>query len=202
LPIRPTPSSTTKLSHHRSRNEQRKRSNPYRNPVIGQFHSRKEEHMKKLLWPLIAAFAFIASPGYAQDKSADMNMQILRDKLKADKKVIVAANMQLTDAEAKAFWPIYDAYQTDLKVINERLGKAIIAYAEAYQAGPIADGPAKKFLDEAIAIDDAEAKLRKDYAAKLTGAIPAAKAARYLQIESKIRAVIRYEMAAAIPLVS
>ncbi|HMH73893.1 MAG TPA: hypothetical protein VK554_16545 [Bradyrhizobium sp.] len=157
--------------------------------------------MKKLLWPLIAAFAFIASPGYAQDKSADMNMQILRDKLKADKKVLVAANMQLTDAETKAFWPIYDAYQNDLKAINQRLGNAILAYADAYKAGPISDATAKKFLDDAIAIDDAEAKLRKDYAAKLTAAIPAAKAARYLQIESKIRAVIRYEMAAAIPLV-
>ena len=157
--------------------------------------------MKKLLWPLIAAFAFIASPGYAQDKSADMNMQILRDKLKADKKVIVAGNMQLTDAEANAFWPIYDAYQNDLKAINQRLGNGILAYADAYKAGPISDATAKKFLDEAIAIDDAEAKLRKDYAAKLTVAIPAAKAARYLQIESKIRAVIRYEMAAAIPLV-
>jgi hypothetical protein len=158
--------------------------------------------MKKLLWLLIAAFALVGAPGYAQDKSADMNMQILRDKLKADKKVVVAANMQLNDAEAKAFWPIYDAYQNDLKAINERLGNAILAYADAYKAGPISDATAKKFLDEAIAIDDAEAKLRKDYAAKLTAAIPAAKAARYLQIESKIRAAVRYEMAAAIPLVS
>ena len=55
--------------------------------------------MKKLLWLLIAAFVLVGAPGYAQDKSADMNMQILRDKLKADKKVLVAANMQLTDAE-------------------------------------------------------------------------------------------------------
>jgi hypothetical protein len=157
--------------------------------------------MKKLLWLLIAAFALVGAPGYAQDKSADMNMQILRDKLKADKKVVVAANMQLNDAEAKAFWPIYDAYQNDLKAINERLGNAILAYADAYKAGPISDATAKKFLDEAIAIDDAEAKLRKDYAAKLTAAIPAAKAARYLQIESKIRAAIRYELAANIPLV-
>jgi hypothetical protein len=158
--------------------------------------------MKKLLWSLIVAFAFVGAPGYAQSTSADMDMQILRDKLKADKKVIVAANMQLTDSEANAFWPIYDAYQNDLKAINARLGNAILAYADAYKAGPISDGAAKKFLDEAIAIDDAEAKLRKDYAAKLTAAIPAAKAARYLQIESKIRAAIRYEMAAAIPLVS
>jgi hypothetical protein len=157
--------------------------------------------MKKLLWLLIAAFVLVGAPGYAQDKSADMNMQILRDKLKADKKVVVAANMQLTDADAKAFWPIYDQYQNDLNAVNKRLGEAILAYADAYKAGPISDGSAKKFLDEAIAIDDAEAKLRKDYAAKLTNALPAAKAARYLQIESKIRAAIRYELAANIPLV-
>jgi hypothetical protein len=157
--------------------------------------------MKKLLWSMICAIALLAGPAYAQDKSADMNMQILRDKIKADKKVLVAANMQLTDAEAKAFWPIYDAYQNDLKAINARLGTAILAYADAYKAGPIADGPAKKLLDEAIAIDEAEIKLRKDSAAKLTKAIPAAKAARYLQIESKIRAAIRYELAANIPLV-
>jgi hypothetical protein len=158
--------------------------------------------MKKLLWPVICAAALLVAPVYAQSTSADMNMQILRDKLKADKKVLVAANMQLTDAEAKAFWPIYDQYQNDLNAVNKRLGEAILAYADAYKAGPISDATAKKFLDEAIAIDDAEAKLRKDYAARLTVAIPAAKAARYLQIESKIRAAIRYEMAAAIPLVS
>jgi hypothetical protein len=158
--------------------------------------------VKKLLWPMICAAALFAAPAYPQSTSADMDMQILRDKLKADKKVIVASNMQLTDAEARAFWPIYDAYQNDLKAINARLGNAIFAYADAYKAGPITDQTAQKLLDEAIAIDDAEAKLRKDYAAKLTAAIPAAKAARYLQIESKIRAAIRYEMAAAIPLVS
>jgi len=157
--------------------------------------------MKKLLWAIVCAAALLAAPAYAQSTSADMDMQILRDKLKADKKVIVASNMQLTDAEANAFWPIYDAYQNDLKAINARLGNGILAYADAYKAGPISDAAAKTFLDEALAIEDAEAKLRRDYAAKLTAAIPAAKAARYLQIESKIRAVIRYELAANIPLV-
>ena len=157
--------------------------------------------MKELLWAVACAAALLAAPAYAQSTSADMDMQILRDKLKADKKVIVASNMQLTDAEANAFWPIYDAYQNDLKAINARLGNGILAYADAYKAGPISDGAAKTFLDEALAIEDAEAKLRRDYAAKLTAAIPAAKAARYLQIESKIRAVIRYELAANIPLV-
>jgi hypothetical protein len=157
--------------------------------------------MKKLLWSMICAVALLAAPAFAQDKSADMNMQILRDKIKADKKVVVAANMELTDAEAKAFWPIYDAYQNDLKAINERLGNAILVYADAYKARTLNDDMAKKLLDEAIAIEESEAKLRKDYAAKLTKVLPATKAARYLQIESKIRAAVRYELAANIPLV-
>jgi Spy/CpxP family protein refolding chaperone len=157
--------------------------------------------MTKLLCSLMVAFAFVAAPAYAQDKSADMNMQILRDKLKADKKAVVAANMQLTDAEARAFWPIYDAYQNDLKAINERARNAILAYADAYKAGPISDAAANKLLADTIAIDDAEARLRKDYAARLTQAMPASKAVRYLQIENKIRAAIRYELAAGIPLV-
>lgn len=159
--------------------------------------------MTKLLWSLIVAFAFVAAPGYAhaQDKSNDMNMQILGDKLRADKKAVVAANMQLTDAEAKVFWPIYDAYQNDLKAINARVRSAILTYSEAYKAGPISDATAKKLLDDSIAIDESETKLRKDYAAKLTRVLPAAKAVRYLQIENKIRAVIRYELADGIPLV-
>jgi hypothetical protein len=157
--------------------------------------------MKKLLCSIVCAAALLAAPAFAQNTSADMDMQILRDKIKADKKVLVASNMQLNDAEAKAFWPIYDAYQSDLSAINTRLGNAILAYSDAYKAGPLTDPTAQKFLDEAIAIDDAEAKLRKDYATKLTAAIPAAKAARYLQIESKIRAAVRYELAGNIPLV-
>jgi hypothetical protein len=157
--------------------------------------------MKILLMSLICAVGLLVAPAYAQNTSADTNMQILRDKIKADKKALVAANMQLSDPEANAFWPIYDDYQNDLKAINQRLGTAILAYADALKAGPIPDATAKKLLDESIAVDEAEAKLRKDYAARLTKAIPAAKAARYLQIENKIRAVIRYELAAGIPLV-
>ena len=51
-------------------------------------------------------------------------------KLKADKKLLVAANMELTDAESKAFWFLYDAYQKDLHQMNDRLGKMINEYAK------------------------------------------------------------------------
>jgi hypothetical protein len=128
-------------------------------------------------------------------------MEILLQKVKADKKLLVAQNLQLTEAEAKAFWPVYDAYQNDLQKINQRLGTTIAEYADAYNQGPVANETAKKLLNEALAIEEAEVKLKRAYVPKLEKALPAAKVARYVQIENKIRAAIRYELAGAIPLV-
>jgi hypothetical protein len=135
------------------------------------------------------------------DDSATINMEILAQKIKADKKLLVADNMSLTDAEAKAFWPIYDAYQQDLHKINLRMAKVINEYALAYNKGAVLNDTAKSLLDESIAIELAEAKLKQSYVPKLSKALPAAKVARYIQIENKIRALVRYQLAEAIPLV-
>lgn len=133
--------------------------------------------------------------------SATSTMEILRDKVKADKKLVVANNMNLTEKEAKVFWPIYDAYQNDLQGINKRIANVIDAYALAYNKGAVLNDMAKKLLDDSIAIEMSEAKLKQTYADKLSKVIPAAKAARYIQIENKIRAIVRYQLADAIPLV-
>ena len=148
----------------------------------------------------ITLAAALALPLAAQE-SANSNMEILRQKIKADKKLVVAANMGLSDAEGKAFWPVYDAYQSDLKKLNERLANAIAAYADAYNKGSVPNETAKKLLSESLSIDEAETALRKSYVPKLEAVLPETKVARYIQIESKIRAAIRYELAAGIPLV-
>jgi hypothetical protein len=155
----------------------------------------------KLINALILCVAALAVPVLAQEKPSDTNMQILLNKVKADKKLVVAANMDLNEAEAKAFWPIYDSYQKELQAINDRLGKTILTYADAYNNKGMTNDLAKQFSDEALAIDRDELTLRKTYAAKLNGVIPAMKVARYIQIENKIRAVIRYDLATGIPLV-
>jgi Spy/CpxP family protein refolding chaperone len=153
-----------------------------------------------------ALAAGLAAPAMAQTPaaapaSATTNMEILRQKVKADKKLVVAQNLSLTDAEGAAFWPVYEAYQKDLQQINQRLMTAIRAYADAYNKGPVTNETAKKLLEESMAIDEAEAKLKSSSAPKILAALPATKAARYIQIENKIRAAVRYELAAGIPLV-
>jgi len=137
----------------------------------------------------------------AQEPIAN-NMDILRDKLAADKKLLVADNLILTESEAAAFWPIYDEYQLELEATNQRLGRLILDYADAYNAETlISDARAKELLTEAIAIEEAEVALRKTYIDRLDDVIPMVEAARFLQIENKIRAVIKFDLAAEIPLV-
>jgi len=136
----------------------------------------------------------------AQDKPAD-NMQILREKIRADKKLVVAMNMELTESEAKSFWPIYDQYQKDLQKLNRRILNLLESYADDFRGKSFSDENAKKLIDEALAIEVAEANLKSAYAPKLSKALPVRKVARYLQIENKIRAVVRYDIAAGVPLV-
>ena len=160
--------------------------------------------MKSVVNIIITGMILFAVPAFAQTEgSADTNMQILMDKVKADKKLLVATNMGLTDAEGKDFWPLYEAYQKDLQQINERLGKTIASYADAYNQGKgtISNDTAKKLLDEAISVEEQEVKLKRTYGDKIGKVLPAAKTARYIQIENKIRAVIKFQLAQQIPLV-
>ena len=136
----------------------------------------------------------------AQDKPAD-NMQILRAKLKADKKLVVATNMELTESEAKAFWPIYGEYQKDLQRINRRIGNLLESYAADFRGKSLTDDKAKQLIEEAIAIEQTEAHLKSTYAPKLSKVLPVKKVIRYLQIENKIRAVIKYDIVQGVPLV-
>ena len=127
-------------------------------------------------------------------------MDILREKIRADKKLLVAGNMELTESEAKGFWPIYDQYQQDLEKLNRRIATVIDGYAEDFRNRSLTDDKAKKLINEALAIDKAEGALKGTYAPKLSKVLPARKVVHYLQIENKIRAVVRYDIASGVAL--
>ena len=139
-------------------------------------------------------------PAWSQDKPAN-NLEIIHEKLKADKKLIVAKYMELTESEAKRFWPVYEDYQNDLQKIHERLGALLSSYAADYRSQSLTDEKAQKLLDEWISLEQDEVKQRSAYASKVVKALPGKKAARYLQIENEYRMLMRYDLAATVPLV-
>lgn len=154
---------------------------------------------------LVALTGFI-QPGWAQSKSAPgdkpaSNLAIIHEKLKADKKLIVAKYMELTESEAKKFWPVFEEYQSDLQKTNERLRGLLESYAADYRNKSLTDEKAKKLLDEWIVIEQEEGKRRSTFAPKVLQTLPAKKAARYLQIENEYRTLLRYDLAETVPLV-
>jgi hypothetical protein len=162
--------------------------------------------MKKVVKTIVLLIAMvcIVTPAFAQNAPADKpadNMQVLRGKVSADKKLVVAANMQLTESEAKGFWPVYQAYQKDLERINKRTAVMIKSYADAWNEKSMDNIKANKLISDFLSLQRDEVRHMQSYVPKLNKVLPSTKVARYLQIENKIRAIVRYELADAIPLV-
>ena len=162
--------------------------------------------MNKNLAAVLFAAAVIAAPyASAEDKSADVtDMQALRTAVRNDKKAFVASTLKLTPAEEKKFWPVYDEYQRNLDMTNRRRVVAIqqIVVGDA----PDSELYAKRLVSELIAVDEADLKARRTLQNRLMRGVPTRilspkKAARYLQLESKIRAIQAYDVAATVPLI-
>jgi Spy/CpxP family protein refolding chaperone len=156
--------------------------------------------------PLAAALVFVAlasaPPVWAQAASAegaDVRALLAQIKTPADKKAMVASTLALTDAEAKKFWPVYDAYQRKLETTNRQYSRAI---EDVVMSGrPVSDAYARNLSKELAEIEDAETRARKTLYAAVVKTLPGRKAIRYLQLESKLQAGYRYEVATTFPLI-
>ena len=154
--------------------------------------------MKMLRIVLICAVCCAAAPLFAGDQPAD-NMEIVREAIQAEKKLFIAENMLLSENEATAFWPIYDDYQESLKKIVDRNIKLIETYAENYEA--MTDQVADRLIKEFLNIEKEAVKLRESFLPKFSSVLPATKVARYYQLENKIEAVAKFDMAVEIPVI-
>ena len=157
-----------------------------------------------VLWAFLATAGAPVSLAGAAEKTTEKaanNLEIVHEKLKADKKLIVSKYMELTESEAKKFWPVYEDYQKDLQKIDQRLLNLLQSYAADHRNNSLTDEKAKKLLDDWIAIEQDEAKRRGAFAPKVLQAVPPKKAARYLQIENEYRILLSYDLAATVPLV-
>ena len=150
---------------------------------------------------LMLGFSAIAGRA-AQPRGGDAakaNLDVLLDAIRANRKALVAVNLKLTDAEAAKFWPVYDRYQKDLNAIGDRLLGVIQDYGAHFR--DLADDKAMKLVDDYLAIEADRVKVRRSYVEEFAKSLPGRKVARFYQIENKIDAVMRYNIASTIPVI-
>ena len=105
----------------------------------------------------------------------------------------------MTDDEAKQFWPVYDRYQSELTGVNDRLVKLIEDYAANFR--DLSDEKAMKLVGEYLSAEEDRAKVRRSYLSEIAKTLPGRKVARFYQIENKMDAILRYDLAKGIPVI-
>ena len=126
-------------------------------------------------------------------------IELTRDVIKTERKAIIAKNMQFTEEESQAFWPVYNDYQEEMRDVGDRKVKLITGFAKDYET--LTAGQANEMLEEVLSIKQADLKIKKKYVTKLKKVLPAKKVMRFYQLENKLDAIINVQLAAEIPLV-
>jgi hypothetical protein len=123
----------------------------------------------------------------------------MRTDIRSQKKQIIAANLQLTDAEAEKFWPVYDQYTAELAKINDAKYAAIKSYATGYNT--LNDDQATGLIKQILVVDQSVAQLRMKYVPIFNTVISGKKTALFFQLDRRLASLIDLQLASQIPLV-
>jgi len=145
----------------------------------------------------LAVLAALAAPVGSAQTVKDA-LELNRQAVEAQRRVLVAGSLHLTDAEAQAFWPLYDGFEKDRGRVDERTNQLVADFVAA--GSGMSDTQATAMLNEALRLDDERLKVRRSWLSRMGKALPPRKLVLFFQLENKLDAVVRADVARQIPL--
>jgi len=137
------------------------------------------------------------------DDSAELNLrayvELLRSDLRTQKVAIITQMMEFTEAEDKAFWPIYREYELETSKLNDERVALIQEYGENY--AKITDDMADKLATKALDLESRRQALKAKVYERVKQATSAHTAAKFLQVEHQIQLLIDLQISAALPII-
>ena len=151
---------------------------------------------------LLGSPASVPAQAFAEQVSQKVteDLNLTREVIQLKRKAIVALNLDLTDYESKAFWPVYEEYWAEMKKLGDQDVALISDFAKHYVYESLTNEKAEAMIKEWMSIKKQEIKLKEKYVKKFKKAIPEKKVLRYFQIENKLDLIIDTEVSAQIPL--
>jgi hypothetical protein len=148
----------------------------------------------------LSALGQAAPPADANSAASDdAQIAVLRQDLQADKTDVITRSMNFTDAQAKAFWPLYRDYAHQQQVVGDQRVSLLKDYANNYDS--IDDATAKSYIQRALKYEDDMLKLRKQYLPKFEKAIGAKQTARFYQVDNRLSLLVSVQLAAMLPMI-
>jgi hypothetical protein len=126
-------------------------------------------------------------------------VEVASSVVKANREAVVVSTMNLTEAEGKDFWPLYHEYRFEMDKINDDLMALVLKYAKVYPN--VSEDRAKEWLKEYTGLQRKQVEKRTAYFKKFGKILPAAKALRFAQVETRLDLLAQLQLAAQVPLV-
>lgn len=142
---------------------------------------------------LLAVVLVSSVVSLAPAQNVDDAIELGRTAIQAERKVIVAASMGLTPIESADFWPLYREYRLAIAEVDDQLLGLIEDFAVKYNS--MTDEQAKSMVDQFLALELKSIKVRKKHLKNFRKILPEKKVLRFVQVENKLDAIVRYELA-------
>ncbi len=144
------------------------------------------------------ALALLGLAAAATAQTVKDQLDLTRQRVESQRRVLVAGSLPLTEAEEKAFWPLFDDYEKERRPIDERANRLVADFVAG--AASLSDAQAKAMLAEALQVDEGRLKVRRSYLDRMAKVIPPRKLVRFFQIDNKLDSVVRADISKQIPL--
>lgn len=147
----------------------------------------------------LGAILVLTSPVFAQINTED-NIELARTYLESDRKITVAAAMELTEEESQVFWPVYKEYRASIQPINDRFIKLLKDYADNFEN--LSGEKAITMMSDSLDIEEDRLIYKRLFVERMAEVLPMSKVVRFFQIENKMDAVLKFDLAVEIPFAS
>jgi hypothetical protein len=192
----------------------------YRTQLIRSSLEEKKMNWNRAVWAMLLASLTFVPAGWSQDATQTKKVvkpattspaaanqktniqayiQLLRSDVRQQKAEIMGSVMLLSAADAAKFWPIYTEYDAELSKLNDQRLANIHEYALSYSQ--MTDAKADELIQNAMSYQKQRGELLAKYYDRVKQELGAITAARFVQIEHQLLAIIDLRIAAELPIV-
>jgi hypothetical protein len=153
----------------------------------------------RALTALLLGGVLMSIPAMVGAGSLESEIELLRSDIKTEKVEIVKEALHVEGAKADAFWPVYRKYQADLDKIGDKRLAMLKDYAANFSN--MTDAKAKTLVKQALDLQSQRTTLLKNYYPQFEKVLGSIDAAKLVQVENLILALLDVQVGAELPLI-
>ena len=150
---------------------------------------------------LIITFAMLTfcplGRAQGQEPTIDSTIAVVRANMRADRTVLITTGMNFSDKDGAAFWSIYQQYDHERSMLDDRRAAVIKQYTQKYPK--LTDAEAKAMADQMLDCESRLAELKKKYYKKFNRVLPALTVTKFFQLEHRVDLMMDMQVESSLP---